>query len=305
MKTLPNSCVCGEQESEFAFPVADWNFSNVTETGLMRRCLACASLFPDRFPDEGSIGFAYRTYYTVPSRKSLAGQARRAALEMLQGDMTSRHLPASAKRVLDFGCGSGAWLARMKDMRPELELAGTDITRPDVPSLPFRWIDPVDMPAESQSFDWITLSHVLEHVPDPLETLRSLVGCLAPGGAIWIATPNAQSYLFASLKGRARDADFPRHRQIFSRAALEQLGKACGLDCRFEMPPRINAVLNLGTGLAARARPPIDVAPPVGPLRPIAATASHLLKARHRRMAEAPEHILIASRMAGAGQVDG
>lgn len=295
MKFLPNSCVCGERESEIAFPVADWNFSNVTETGVMRRCIACASLFPDRFPDGNFIGLAYRTYYTVPTRKSIAGQVRRASLEMLQGRMTTRHLPASARRILDFGCGSGAWLARMKDLRPDLELAGTDITRPDLPSLPFRWIDPADLPAEGQSFDWITLSHVLEHVPDPLDTLRALVRCLAPGGSIWIATPNAQSYLFASLKGRARDADFPRHRQIFSRSALLQLCQACGLECRFEMPPRINAMLNLGTGLAARARPPIDIMPPVGALGPIAATASYLLQPYRRRLANAPEHILIAN----------
>ena len=78
--------------------------------------------------------------------------------------------------------------------------------------------------------------------------LARLVGLLAPDGGLWIATPNAQSFLFATAQSWSRDADFPRHRQIFSQAALVALLQAAGLQPRFHRPPRLNALLNaLGT----------------------------------------------------------
>ena len=40
------------------------------------------------------------------------------------------------------------------------------------------------------AFAAITLSHVIEHVEDPVATLRRVLDLLQPGGVLWIATPN-------------------------------------------------------------------------------------------------------------------
>lgn len=294
MNYQPNACVCGARDSNLAFPVADWNFACTTEIGLMMRCLGCGSLYPDRFPDADTIALAYRSYYTMSERRTAASRFRRLLLETLQGELTNRHLPNNARRVLDFGCGSGGWLARMKKSRPELALAGTDITKPGLSAPSFRWVGPSDLPAERNSFDWITLSHVIEHVFDPRQTLLSLSGCLAPGGAIWIATPNAKSFLFSRLEGRARDADFPRHRQVFSRQGLVELLYDCGFEAEFKIPPRINAVLNLASSLAARSRPPLDVGPRVEAAHAVKDTLSHIFAPEDFRWEDSPEHIVIA-----------
>jgi SAM-dependent methyltransferase len=293
MNYLPNSCVCGAQDSRIIFPIADWNFSNVSESAEMHRCSKCGSLFPNRFPDEDSIALAYSTYYTIQSNRSLVIRLRRSVLDLLQGRIICRSLPKRVKHVLDFGCGSGAWLTQMKVMRPELDLAGTDLVQPNFRPLSFRWI-PLDKISENRElFDWITLSHVIEHLHDPRKVLQELVACLAPGGSIWIATPNAHSYLFSSLNGRARDADFPRHRQIFSRQAMTHLLQECGLEVRVEQPPRINAVLNLSSSLAARNRPPFDIAPAIAARYPIIDTLRYLVQGYWTRLANSPELILI------------
>ena len=54
------------------------------------------------------------------------------------------------------------------------------------------------------SFDAITLWDVIEHVPDPLDTMRRVASLLKPGGVVMILTPNLGSPLRARLlQGRA------------------------------------------------------------------------------------------------------
>lgn len=294
MKYQANVCVCGERSSEPAFPIADWNFACTAEIGSMMRCHSCGSLFPDRFPDEETIAEAYSNYYTMSKRRTFTSRCKRLILEVFQGELAVRHLPSEARSVLDFGCGSGGWLVRMSEIRPDLTLTGTDIAKPTHTDQSFRWVNVSKLSTERKTFDWITLSHVIEHVHDPRQTLLSLKGCLAPGGAVWIATPNAKSFLFSSLKGRARDADFPRHRQIFSRQGLSQLLHECGFEVEFRVPPRINAVLNFASGFAARSRPPLDLGPCIKAEHSIKDTFSHIFTPKNRRWEESPEHIAIA-----------
>ena len=46
---------------------------------------------------------------------------------------------------------------------------------------------------ETGKFRAVTLSHVIEHLHDPVGELRRIHRLLAPGGRVWIATPNLQS----------------------------------------------------------------------------------------------------------------
>jgi 2-polyprenyl-3-methyl-5-hydroxy-6-metoxy-1,4-benzoquinol methylase len=47
--------------------------------------------------------------------------------------------------------------------------------------------------ASNEQFDTIVLGHVLEHVENPVQVLRKASACLAPGGVICCAVPNARS----------------------------------------------------------------------------------------------------------------
>ena len=296
MNFVPNRCVCQALDYKIIFPIADWNFASTSQTAQMCQCSACQSLFPKIFPDENSIALAYRKYYTLHKDRSFFRRFGRVLLDMLRKEGLMRNLPGHIRSVLDYGCGSGAWLTQMKAIRPELELVGTDLVCPSFQSLPFRWISLDRVDEEKGLFEWITLSHVLEHLPDPLKVLQELVQCLAPGGSIWIATPNAESYLFLSLYGRARDADFPRHRQIFSRKALEALLIECGLEVRLEQPSRVNALLNLASGLAVRKRPPVDISPPISVIAAFRDTVRYLFLSHAKRLERAPELIMIGQR---------
>ena len=76
---------------------------------------------------------------------------------------------------------------------------------------------------EDNSFDVITMWHVLEHVPDLEFQIKELKRLIKPNGTILIAVPNFKSY-DANYYGKFWAAfDVPRHLWHFSKTAIEKL----------------------------------------------------------------------------------
>ena len=74
-----------------------------------------------------------------------------------------------------------------------------------------------------ETFDYISLVHVIEHVSDPGPFLKKAVKMLRPGGILYIETPNSDS-----LQMRAENASYtyltpPDHLRLFSLSALTHL----------------------------------------------------------------------------------
>jgi len=289
---VDNQCSCEAPAGATAlFAVRDLNFAASPARGRMMRCPACGALFPDVFPAAEALPAAYGGYYTAAKGRGRPRAFRRAYLD--------RATPTGARRILDYGCGAGDYLARMAAARPNARLFGTDLVRPQAASLGYAWIGPDQIEAAG-SFDWITLGHVIEHVPAPAELLARLARTLTPGGGLWIATPSAESFLFRAAGPWARDVDFPRHREIFSRRGLERLLADAGLTATFVPAPRLNAILNtLSTARNILGDRDLRWARRI--LKAWATTlalACHLLKPKSRREPESPELIVLCRRPA-------
>ena len=94
--------------------------------------------------------------------------------------------------LLDVGCGNGYFL-RLMDEKGYV-CAGLDI---DTKAAKWPLVYPsVDEIPEDTQFDWITMSHVLEHVPEPIEWLETFHRLRKPEGKIFIEVPS-----FSPAKG--------------------------------------------------------------------------------------------------------
>jgi SAM-dependent methyltransferase len=95
--------------------------------------------------------------------------------------------PADGASVLDFGCGAGAWLNEFQDR------GWTTYGIEPSTDLPFeRHRRLVEIPDEPQ-FDMFIAYHVLEHLPQPLDTLQRLAGALRDGGYCFLSVPRVDS----------------------------------------------------------------------------------------------------------------
>jgi SAM-dependent methyltransferase len=256
---------------------------------MLLRCGACGSLFPEALP---ALPEAERQYDIGPVKSAWWRRLARSLLDLTRRRYVDRAVPTTARRVLDYGCGAGAYLVRVAV--EGREAFGVDPIRPTGTGTAWRWIAAGDM-ARFAPCDWITLGHVLEHLDDPARVLSCLTALLAPGGGLWIATPNADSFIFDVARGAARDVDYPRHREVFARAGLEQRLRAAGLDIIWVSAPRVNAALNVATTAAQLIAEP---GPPLARrllalARLWLALVAHLLKSRRYRDRESPELIAL------------
>ena len=80
------------------------------------------------------------------------------------------------------------------------------------------------------SFDVIVMLHVIEHVPDPLVTLKEIYRVLKPGGTLVLETPRYDSLTFKLLKHRERSVSCDGHIYFFTTDTLRSMSEKAGFD---------------------------------------------------------------------------
>jgi 2-polyprenyl-3-methyl-5-hydroxy-6-metoxy-1,4-benzoquinol methylase len=110
-------------------------------------------------------------------------------------------IPASARRVLDVGCGAGTLGAALK-RDTGAEVVGIELFE-EAAAIAERQLDAVlrldlqrltELPYPERSFDAMVFGDVLEHMHDPHGLLRVLRRYLAPDGTIVCSIPNVKHW---------------------------------------------------------------------------------------------------------------
>lgn len=126
-------------------------------------------------------------------------------------------------RVLDFGSGDGNFLRRAsREGWVSFGLEASFLPENNAPG-GYEVFTNLDDVRSRGPFDAITLWHVLEHLPDPVATLRELEAMLTPKGVIVIAVPDAQGVQAETLGADWMHLDVPRHLFHFGRKSLDRL----------------------------------------------------------------------------------
>jgi SAM-dependent methyltransferase len=124
--------------------------------------------------------------------------------------------------VLDFGCGGGFLLASL----PGRSRIGVEINEHAAANARQMGLDRVLSRTEDAPSDWadvVMSSHALEHVEEPMATLRDLKRILRPGGVMIIVTP------YDAVSMAYSDNDPDRHLFGWSPSNLGNLARAAGL----------------------------------------------------------------------------
>lgn len=157
--------------------------------------------------------------YAVPSRRAVV-------------DAQVLFLPAKAGgSLLDVGCGNGQTLAWMADLGWQVQGLDTDPIAVGVASskgLQVMQGTLQERQFAAGSFDVIFMSHVIEHVHDPLSLMHECRRVLKPGGRLIVITPNIRSWGHRLYKRHWRGLEPPRHLQIFARPTLLRLSGLAG-----------------------------------------------------------------------------
>jgi SAM-dependent methyltransferase len=141
-------------------------------------------------------------------------------------------------RVLEIGCGDGALLAelRSRGFAGGGDLRGLEVSEEAARLARDRGLE-VDvfdgerLPAGDGSFDLAVLSHVLEHVPDPVPLLREAARV---AGTVIVEVPLEANLSGRRASKRAGSAEIG-HLQALDRSAVRAMVQHARLDPRHEL----------------------------------------------------------------------
>lgn len=139
---------------------------------------------------------------------------------------------SQAGYAYEMGCADGFMLDALRQkgwqvLGSERNDAMLVIAREEL-KIPVFAGEPESLPQEP-TFDLIILFQVLEHLPDPAKTLKTLSTLLKPEGRLVIGVPNHGSW--QAIVGREKwfHLDVPRHLFHYTPAALKQALEHVGL----------------------------------------------------------------------------
>ncbi len=151
---------------------------------------------------------------------------------------------AGQKIILDFGCGTGDFLQTAQ--RDGWQISGIEPNE-SARTIANAKTDNAVKPAESlfeltpQSFDVVTLWHVLEHLPDLEAHICQFKKLLKPDGTLIVAVPNYKSYDAQHYKKFWAAYDAPRHLWHFSKTSILKLMAKHDMDVVETLPMTFDA----------------------------------------------------------------
>lgn len=227
---------CGDKNIFHVLDAKDYTVSGVQFQ--IWECKNCTQRFTQNIPDAEDIGRYYQSENYISHSDTSTGfvnslyhKVRKRTL-IQKKKLIEKYTHKSHGYFLDVGAGTGAFLNTMKragwnctGIEPDssarqkaLELYQIHLKE----SRDFFLLS-------AQSFDAITLWHVLEHVHELHQYVEQLKNLLSPDGKLFIAVPNYTSKDAKIYQQYWAAYDVPRHLYHFSPESMKTLLKAHGL----------------------------------------------------------------------------
>ncbi|OGQ46277.1 MAG: hypothetical protein A3H42_04445 [Deltaproteobacteria bacterium RIFCSPLOWO2_02_FULL_46_8] len=193
------------------------------------QCLDCRFIYLSPRPSASSLKDCYPdTYYTLLTAKRSSLSQK---LYLLRYKFRRRRIQKAyhgiPSSLLEIGYGDGAFLAHLKTKwGKQCQLAGIDFKPPENR----QHLDGIDLMEGNflqfqfkTLYDVIVMYDVMEHLPNPLETLQHVHQFLKPGGLLVMQVPNWNSLGRILFPKHWSGLQIPRHQSFLTRKSFEKM----------------------------------------------------------------------------------
>ncbi len=227
---------CGSSLINPVFSVKDYTVSG--EIFFIWQCADCSLRFTQDVPAVGAIGNYYKSEDYISHSNTSKGLINRLYQVVRKKTLRQKRklvYEVTGKKhgeLLDVGSGTGAFVKEMSikgwraiGLEPDAEARkiAKEIFNCDLKNVEELFNLPLN------SFDAITLWHVLEHVHDLHNYLQQLKNLLKKEGRLIIAVPNYTSFDASVYKEYWAAYDVPRHLYHFSPLSMKVLIEKMGM----------------------------------------------------------------------------
>lgn len=227
---------CGELAAIDCYPVGHQVTSDCRpwkSSGYLSSCVRCGlvqkPVSPQWVEDAAEIYSGYQIYSQSGGKEQRSFDTSTGAVDGRSNRLVSwlvdqGRLPVDG-RLLDVGCGNGAFLEAFGSVFKTWQMVGLELdekNRARIESIPgVSHLHVGGFEGIAGTFDLIVLIHSLEHIPHPSVYLRSLAQLLSARGQLLIQVPNLVASPFDLLI-----ADHCSH---FSSATVARIVRESGL----------------------------------------------------------------------------
>lgn len=203
----------------------------------LEKCSTCGFIFTQDHPGEENSGKYYESdeYASHNDNKGISGILYNLSREIMVRKklrLIRKITGLQTGRLLDIGSGSGHFLSVMKNSG--WDPTGIEINekarKRSVEKFGLKVLEPGLLNAlEQESFDCITLWHVLEHFQDPFKYASEIKRLLRPGGICIAAMPSSSSCDALYYGPFWAAYDVPRHLWHFNSDTFMKFSAKAGL----------------------------------------------------------------------------
>ena len=222
---------CNSENTSLFLKLKDY-FLTQEEFAIME-CHDCKLLFTSPFPTIDKIGDYYKSENYLSHNEEKKGffakiynKVKRINIKNKFRISVGQKINNSSFSLLDIGCGVGDFLHYAKEKGCNITgiEPNEDARKVAESKLDCRILTPEklkDLP--DNSFDIITMWHVLEHVTDLNTEIHHLKRLLKKDGKLVLALPNYKSYDAKYYKEKWAAYDVPRHLYHFSKESIRNI----------------------------------------------------------------------------------
>ena len=224
MKNKSPCPICHSESIESHMVTYDFRLKTTKDKIFLSKCnnSDCMHIWSALIPSEEEIKSFYKNDFYKHSKKQTD-----PITSLNRNNFLSCLRKYGGNKILDVGAGDGSFVSFLREkgfnakgIEPSRE--GREMAK-KLYSLDLIEKNISDFDPKVEKYDIINLSHVLEHVQDPMKMLKKIIDLLEDHGSLTLEVPNSNSWEMKIFKSIYIHIDSPRHIHHFNKKSLSIL----------------------------------------------------------------------------------